>query len=44
VINPGTVVDEEDDTVPASTPDVVAVAVVSGSAILDHPHDHSQLY
>ena len=32
VINPGTVVDEEDDTDPASTPDVVAVAVVPGSA------------
>jgi nucleotide-binding universal stress UspA family protein len=43
VINPGAVVDE-DDTVPASTPDVVAVAVVSGSGDLDHPHDHSQLY
>lgn len=43
VVNPGTVVDE-DDTVPASTARVVATGVVSGSGNLDHPHDHSQLW
>jgi len=43
VVNPGTVIGD-DDTVPASTPDVGASGVVSGSGNLDHPHDHSQLW